>query len=265
MIFRVEKTKGFTVMSNYHLRDKNLSLKAKGLLSLVLSLPEDWNYSIKGLCEICKESSNTIMRILQEMESLKYLERERQFGEHGRIKGFSYVFYEFPNNSPYLQNEDMVNPHLHSPYLQNADMENDDTDKLLNKLNTKELNINKINTDVDVPGDESHPVEEQQQQPEDFIFVGTYKNVRISKLFYESFKNTYKYYKFVFNALSEYKKKKDITAHCSDEKYLSEWAIIDKERFEHEAEDCTFDVDDFFNAALERSYEDIYRKKDGTV
>ena len=261
MIFRVEKTKGFTVMSNYHLRDKNLSLKAKGLLSLVLSLPEDWNYSIKGLCEICKESSNTIMRILQEMESLKYLERERQFGEHGRIKGFSYVFYEFPNNSPYLQNEDMVNPHLHSPYLQNADMENDDTDKLLNKLNTKELNINKINTDVDVPGDESHPVEEQQQQPEDFIFVGTDKNVRVRKSFYETFKNTYSYYKLVFNALSEYKTKNSITAHVTDEKYLLEWAVTDKERFEHQFSKSSFDVDDLFEAALIRSY----GRKDGTV
>ena len=131
-------------MSNYHLRDENLSLKAKGLLSLVLSLPEKWDYSIKGLESICKESANTIMRILQELISCKYLKREREFGERGRIKGFSYVFYEFPYNSPYLQNEDMVKPYLQSPYLQNAYMENEaqlNTNILITELlNTEEIN-----------------------------------------------------------------------------------------------------------------------------
>ena len=146
MICRVEKTKGYTVMSNYHLRDENLSLKAKGLLSLVLSLPEKWDYSIKGLESICKESANTIMRILQELISCKYLKREREFGERGRIKGFSYVFYEFPYNSPYLQNEDMEKSYLQSPYLQNADMENE-AQLNTNILTTELLNTEGINKD----------------------------------------------------------------------------------------------------------------------
>lgn len=267
MIFRVEKTKGYTVMSNYHLRDENLSLKAKGLLSLVLSLPESWDYSIKGLCEICKESSNTIMRILQELEAHKYLERERQFGERGRIKGFSYVFYEFPNILPYRQNEDMVNPHLHSPYLQNADMENadmenDDTNKLLNKLITNKQSTNILSTDVvapDVPREEAPPAK-QQQQPEEFIFIGEDKNVRIRKTWYEEFKVTYLYYQLVVNELSKYKKKNNITAHVNDEKYLLEWAQTDKERFEYQLSlqrTGSFDTNDFFQAALRRSYADL--------
>ncbi|MBQ8738904.1 MAG: hypothetical protein IJZ04_05335 [Clostridia bacterium] len=259
MIFRVEKTKGFTVMSNYHLRDKNLSLKAKGLLSVVLSLPEDWCYSIKGLEKICKEGKASVGTALKELEIFKYLKRERTFDEKGRISGFQYVFYEFPQG-PYTENQDMENQDMENPYPENPDMENR-TQLNTNKVITKELNINKINTDVDVPGDESHPVEEQQQQPEDFIFVGTDKNVRVRKSFYETFKNTYSYYKLVFNALSEYKTKNSITAHVTDEKYLLEWAVTDKERFEHQFSKSSFDVDDLFEAALIRSY----GRKDGTV
>ncbi|MBQ2809663.1 MAG: helix-turn-helix domain-containing protein [Clostridia bacterium] len=251
MIFRVEKTKGFTVMSNYHLRDKNLSLKAKGLLSVMISLPDDWDYSIKGLKKLCKEGKNSIMRILQELESFNYLERKQTFDKKKRFKGCLYIIYEFPKiPCPYFEDTENPCPHF-------EDTENGDTNKLLNKVTTNKQSTNILSTDVDVGYQESHPVElgEQQQQPEDFIFVGTDKNVRVRKSFYETFKNTYSYYNLVFNALSEYKTKNHITAHVMDEKYLSEWAVTDKERFEYQFSKGSFDVDDFFEAALKHSYQ----------
>lgn len=76
-VFRVEKTKDFTVMSNHHLRNKTLSLKAKRLLSLMLSLPEDWDYTTKGLAQICKESVDSISTALKELE--KQRDRQRDY------------------------------------------------------------------------------------------------------------------------------------------------------------------------------------------
>ena len=73
MVFKIEKNQNYTVMSNHHLRDKNLSLKAKGLLSFMLSLPEDWDYSISGLVSICKEEETAIKTALKELKNQKYL------------------------------------------------------------------------------------------------------------------------------------------------------------------------------------------------
>lgn len=96
-IFRVAKTRDYTVMSNVHLRDRNLSLKAKGLLSLILSLPEDWNYTTRGLAAICKEGVDSIGAALRELESAGYLTRRRLRDRSGRISDTEYVVYESPN------------------------------------------------------------------------------------------------------------------------------------------------------------------------
>lgn len=79
-IFRVEKVKDYTTISNYHLRDKGLSLKAKGLLTLILALPEDWNFTIRGLSAICKEGAESIGTALKELEKGGYLVRKRVRG-----------------------------------------------------------------------------------------------------------------------------------------------------------------------------------------
>ena len=84
-VFRVEKTKDFTIMSNHHLRNPNLSLKAKGLLSLMLSLPEDWDYTTKGLAQICKEGVDSIGTALKELERYGYLTRRRLRCENGQL------------------------------------------------------------------------------------------------------------------------------------------------------------------------------------
>ncbi len=95
-VFRVEKTKDFTVMSNYHLRDVELSLKAKGLLSLMLSLPEDWDYTTKGPACICKDDVDSITSALKELENHGYLTRQRTRYENGRLGDITYTIHEKP-------------------------------------------------------------------------------------------------------------------------------------------------------------------------
>ena len=96
--FRVVKDKNFTVMSNHHLKNQNLSLKAKGLLSLMLSLPEEWNYSQEGLAAICKDGISSISSALKELEDERYLIRHRLRDDKGLLNGSEYVIYEFPHD-----------------------------------------------------------------------------------------------------------------------------------------------------------------------
>ena len=95
-VFRVEKTKDFTVMSNHHLRNVSLSLKAKGLLSLMLSLPDNWDYTTKGLAHICKDGVDSISSAIKELEKQGYLTRHRLRDAHGRLGDIEYVIHEKP-------------------------------------------------------------------------------------------------------------------------------------------------------------------------
>lgn len=115
-VFRVEKTKDFTIMSNHHLRNPKLSLKAKGLLSLMLSLPEDWDYTTKGLAQICKEGVDSIGTALKELERYGYLTRRRLRCENGQLGDIEYTIHETPvetsreSSSPKRENPGQVNP-----------------------------------------------------------------------------------------------------------------------------------------------------------
>ena len=95
-IFRIERTRDYTVMSNHHLRNGKLSLKAKGLLSMMLSLPEDWNYTTRGLAKICKEGVDAIGGALRELETAGYIVRHQLRDRQGRISDTEYVIYEQP-------------------------------------------------------------------------------------------------------------------------------------------------------------------------
>ena len=95
-VYRVERTQGYTVMSNYHLKDTALSLKAKGLLSMFLSFPDDWNYSTRGLASICKEGVEAIGNTIKELEKAGYILRRQLRGANGRITDTEYVIYERP-------------------------------------------------------------------------------------------------------------------------------------------------------------------------
>ena len=96
-VFRIERTRDYTVMSNHHLRNANLSLKAKGLLSMMLSLPEDWNYTTRGLAKICKEGVDAIGAALRELEGAGYIVRHQRRDKSGRITDTEYVIYEQPH------------------------------------------------------------------------------------------------------------------------------------------------------------------------
>lgn len=93
-VFRVEKTRNYTVMSNQHLRDKRLSLKAKGLLSLMLSLPEDWDYTTKGLARICKDGVDSICTTVRELEGTGYIVRKRERRADGTLGSIEYTILE---------------------------------------------------------------------------------------------------------------------------------------------------------------------------
>ena len=95
-VFRIERTRDYTVMSNHHLRNHELSLKAKGLLSMMLSLPDDWNYTTRGLAKICKEGVDAIGNALRELETAGYIVRHQLRDRQGRISDTEYVIYEKP-------------------------------------------------------------------------------------------------------------------------------------------------------------------------
>ena len=115
-VIKVHKTKGYTVMSNHHLREKEMGLKAKGLLSLMFSLPEDWDYSIAGLVTLSKDGKDSVMTALKELEHFGYLVRTRLTDELGRFNGYDYDIYEEPNptipkeETPYAEKPNMDNP-----------------------------------------------------------------------------------------------------------------------------------------------------------
>ena len=95
-VFRVQKTHNYTIMSNHHLRNKALSLKSKGLLSLMLSLPEDWDYTTRGLASICKEGVDSVCATVRELEAAGYIIRRRVRDKNGQMRGMEYTVLEEP-------------------------------------------------------------------------------------------------------------------------------------------------------------------------
>ena len=132
-VFRVERNKGYTVMSNHHLRNKELTLKAKGLLSQMLSLPEDWDYTLAGLSFINREKIDAIREAVRELEKAGYIVRSRERDEKGRLRGADYIIYEQPQppkldlptlENPTLDNPTLDNPTQEKPMLENPTLEN---------------------------------------------------------------------------------------------------------------------------------------------
>lgn len=136
-IMRVNKSKDYTVMSNYHLKEKGMSLKAKGLLSLMLSLPDDWDYSISGLVAICKENETAIKSALNELKEFGYLQVIKLMPNQTKSGRIEYIYdvFEQPQKNLYedIQGEEKQG-------VGNLSLENPI------QLNTKELSTNKSNT-----------------------------------------------------------------------------------------------------------------------
>lgn len=126
-VCRIEKNRNYTTMSNYHLRDPNLSNKARGLLSTMLSLPENWDYTTRGLARICKDGVDGITAQLKELEQYGYLVRHRVRDAGGRIVDMEYIIYEKPHTAspdtekPYMVKPDMALPCLETPAQINID------------------------------------------------------------------------------------------------------------------------------------------------
>lgn len=135
-VVRIHKNSDYTVMSNYHFREKDMSLKAKGLLSLMLSLPEDWDYSIAGLVTLSSDKETSVRNALNELEDFGYLER-KPVKEKGKIIDWEYNIFEKPL---------VENPQVEKPLVENVD------NKILNKPNTKKVNSSSINTTVEFLG-----------------------------------------------------------------------------------------------------------------
>ena len=151
-VYRVERTQGYTVMSNYHLKDTALSLKAKGLLSMFLSFPDDWNYSTRGLAAICKEGVEAIGNTIKELEKAGYIVRRQLRGANGRITDTEYVIYEQPQEPPApdaggpdTTPPDMGQPDTGKPDMADPDVVAPDMDAPHTE-NRAQLNINQSTT-----------------------------------------------------------------------------------------------------------------------
>lgn len=141
-VFRVERTRDYTVMSNYHLRDKRLTLKAKGLLSQMLSLPEDWDYTLSGLSHINRESKDAIRSAVNELEKAGYIHRRQTTDASGKFSTNEYVIHEHPDQpEPSLEKPSSENPPTDDPPTGNPSPENP------TQLNTKKASKEKPNTD----------------------------------------------------------------------------------------------------------------------
>ena len=163
-VFRIEKTRDYTVMANHHLRNTALSLKAKGLLSLMLSLPEDWDYTTKGLARICRDGVDSICATVRELEDAGYIIRERVRNANGRLGSIEYTILEQPRppepkpGKPERENPVQVNPILDSPVLGKPEQGNPA------QLNTKESSKQKSKTDLSST-EGSNPIQSNPPTP----------------------------------------------------------------------------------------------------
>ena len=164
-VFRVERNTGYTVMSNHHLRNKELTLKAKGLLSQMLSLPEDWDYTLAGLSHINREKIDAIREAVKELEKAGYIVRSRERDEKGRLRGADYVIYEQPqprepeaatsgeqpsiSDYPTLENPTLENPTLDNPTLEKPTLEN--PTQLNKDISSKEQSITDLSSTHSIP------------------------------------------------------------------------------------------------------------------
>ena len=204
-VFRIERTRDYTVMSNHHLRNGKLSLKAKGLLSMMLSLPEDWNYTTRGLAAICKEGVDAIGGALRELEAAGYIVRHQLRDRQGRISDTEYVIYE----QPQPKNPDTPQPDTASPDTENPDMEKPDTEK------PAELNIEKSNTQKSITDGSStdsipfrepaaaRPPERKGRDAMSVTEIENYRELILENIEYDCLKQRYPLYLDDLNEIVE--------------------------------------------------------------
>ena len=186
-VFRIDKTKNYTVMANYHLRDTSLSLKAKGLLSLMLSLPEGWDYTTKGLACICKDGVDSICSTVKELENAGYVQRRRLRNELGHLTEVEYTILEKPvrpdstenppkagkapkRDNPVLEKPVLGNPVLDIPeqaFPEQEEPEQENPAQLkIQESITEKSNNDLSNTDSFLPSAEAIPLTDGKKERE---------------------------------------------------------------------------------------------------
>ena len=182
-VFRVERNTGYTVMSNHHLRNKELTLKAKGLLSQMLSLPEDWDYTLAGLSHINREKIDAIREAVKELEKAGYIVRSRERDEKGRLRGADYVIYEQPqpkepeaatsseqpptSDLPTLENPTLDNPTLEKPTQEKPTLEKptlENPTQLNKDISSKEQSITDLSSTHSIPFHSLNPLPYEQDE-----------------------------------------------------------------------------------------------------
>ena len=191
-VCRIEKTKDYTVMANHHLRNKSLSLKAKGLLSLMLSLPEDWDYTVKGLAYICKDGIDSINGAIKELEATGYISRKRIRNEKGQLTTTEYTIREHPQTDGSDTPPDAGNPTEGEPAQEKPIRENpiqaapvqEEPHQLNTYLQTMEQSKKDLlNTEISNPY-QSNPYGQRQNKGYDGIGCDSYEEVK--ELVYEN-------------------------------------------------------------------------------
>ena len=192
-VSRVEKNKGYTVMSNHHLRNHALSLKAKGLLSQMLSLPEDWDYTLQGLAQINRESIDAIREAVRELERAGYIKRSRERDKRGCLRGTVYTIYEQPHAEPTpeepaqalptLDNPTLEKPMLDLPTLENPTQLNTESTKK-RKRQSKDSSI----TDS-IPFPSGFPESPTQKRTETMGSFESYRELILENIDYDVLKN----------------------------------------------------------------------------
>ena len=159
-VFRINKTRDYTVMSNHHLRNTSLSLKAKGLLSLMLSLPDNWDYTTKGLASICKDGIDSICSAVKELEQHGYIVRERVRNDKGQLTTIEYTILEQPETAlPEQEKPKRENPVLDNPVLGNPEQGCPEQEKPA-QLNTNISNTKKSSTNTST----TYPIKSYQKE-----------------------------------------------------------------------------------------------------
>ena len=182
-VFRIEKTRDYTVMANHHLRNTKLSLKAKGLLSLMLSLPEDWDYTTKGLAKICKDGVDSICSTVNELEEHGYVIRERIRNAKGQLTDIQYTILEQPKPpQPGQGKPKQENPVLDSPVLGTPKQEEPEQGNPA-QLNTKKSSNQGLNTDLSNT-EVSNPIQSNPYEDELQAADGMGTDTRSSREFY---------------------------------------------------------------------------------
>ena len=199
-VFRVERTQGYTVMSNYHLRDKSLSLKAKGLLSQMLSLPEDWDYTLSGLAVINRESKDAIRSAVNELEKAGYIKRRQTTDAGGKFSANEYVIYERP-----VTEEPPAQPLLEKPLSGFPTTDNPSTGKPSTE-NPTQINIEKLNTQKSITdgsitdsipfrGTAAKPPEPKRRETMSLTEMESYRELILENIEYDCLKQRFGTYR----------------------------------------------------------------------